>query len=175
MNITMLLLLSLLAVMAVGLLLLRRRRRPDGLERFFEAAVRVAVWRDDAAALLAALAAVKMATPAQRVAMMTHLAQLSGRLQRVATRASKGDDVYARLQEVAAKLTDDGWRQADAADAEQALAAVDGELLEALQRGDPEVFHRRHRRLFEAGSLLDLVVLDKADTRSGLARMMGRE
>lgn len=174
MNITMSLWLSLLAVLAGGLLLLRRRR-PDGLERFFEAAVRVAVWRDDAAALLGALAAVKMATPAQRVAMMAHLAQLSGRLQRVASRASKGDEVCARLQEVAAKLADDGWRQAGAADAEQALAAVDGELLEALQHGDPGVFHRRHRRLFEAGSLLDLVVLDKADTRSGLTRMMGRE
>ncbi len=175
MNITMLLSLSLLALVAGGLLLLRRRHRPDGLERFFEAAVRVAVWRDDAAALLGALAAVKVATPAQRVAMMTHLAQLSGRLQRVAGRASKGDEVYARLQEVAARLADDTWRQTGAADAEQALAAVDGELLEALGRGDPTVFHRRHRQLFEAGSLLDLVVLDKADTRSGLARMMGKD
>lgn len=171
MTTTILLIAGFLAL--VGLYLVLTRRRPDGLEDYFEAAVRVAVWRDDAPAMLAALVAAKVAAPRQRMAMTTFLAQLSGQFQRVAVRASKGDECQARLQELAAKLGDEAWRAADADEARAALGEVDPALLAGLEQGDPAVFRERHPELFAVSSLLDLVELDKPDKRGSMGRLFG--
>lgn len=159
------------AVLVAALLLARRRRREGGLQAYFEAAVRVAVWRDDAAATLAALAAARVASPAERLHMTTFLARLSGLFRRAAVRASQGDACQARLDGLAEKLSAPAWQEAGPEEARLALARVDPELGEALERGDAGVFRRRHPRLFEARSVLDLMEMDRPDARGPAQRL----